>query len=347
MKKFKVFAAALAICAVSVTAGGCSDDNKIGKWFDQVLCAHEWDDGEVVKEATCASKGEIMYTCESCEKTKTEKTDKLPHTEVEIELEATCAKEGLTDGVKCAVCEEVLQQPKVVAKIPHFEVPNSEAVAATCTTAGLKPGTHCARCDEVITAETVIPALGHSEVPDSEAVAATCTTAGLKPGTHCARCDEVITAETVIPALGHSDNNSDGLCDVCNNFIYEPIGNNVILDYGFYRIYLNEVMALSIDTIIGGKYIPLELYIPPKGTSFTGDQLSESWFSNSGISEVTQTNIIVYVYEDYIEFSYQEGTFSGVYEDEQISGTLSNVDVLEAGNYIYKIDKLTKDLIIN
>ena len=305
MKKFKVFAAALAICAVSVTAGGCSDDNKIGKWFDQVLCAHEWDDGEVVKEATCASKGEIMYTCESCEKTKTEKTDKLPHTEVEIELEATCAKEGLTDGVKCAVCEEVLQQPKVVAKIPHFEVPNSEAVAATCTTAGLKPGTHCARCDEVI------------------------------------------TAETVIPALGHSDNNSDGLCDVCNNFIYEPIGNNVILDYGFYRIYLNEVMALSIDTIIGGKYIPLELYIPPKGTSFTGDQLSESWFSNSGISEVTQTNIIVYVYEDYIEFSYQEGTFSGVYEDEQISGTLSNVDVLEAGNYIYKIDKLTKDLIIN
>lgn len=163
MKKFKVFAAALAICAVSVTAGGCSDNNKVGKWFDQLFCTHEWDDGEVVKEATCASKGEIKYTCESCEKTKTKKTDKLPHTEVEIELEATCTEEGLTDGVKCAVCEEVLQQPKVVAKIPHFEVPNSEAVAATCTTAGLKPGTHCARCDEVISTEMVIPATGHTD----------------------------------------------------------------------------------------------------------------------------------------------------------------------------------------
>ena len=215
MKKFKVFAAALAICALSVTAGGCSDNNKVGKWFDQLLCTHEWDDGEVIKEATCASKGEIKYTCESCEKTKTKKTDKLPHTEVEIELEATCAKEGLTDGVKCAVCEEVLQQPKVVAKIPHFEVPNSEAVAATCTTAGLKPGTHCARCDEVITAETVIPALGHTEVPDSETIEATCTTAGLKPGTHCGLCNEVLSTAETIPMLEHEF--EYGYCVQCSS----------------------------------------------------------------------------------------------------------------------------------
>lgn len=214
MKKFKVFAAALAICAVSVTAGGCSDNNKVGKWFDQLLCTHEWDDGEVIKEATCASNGEIKYTCESCEKTKTKKTDKLPHTEVEIELEATCTEEGLTDGVKCAVCEEVLQQPKVVAKIPHFEVPNSEAVAATCTTAGLKPGTHCARCDEVITAETVIPATGHTEVTDA-AVAATCTTSGKTAGKHCSVCNTVITAQETIPATGHMDSNGDLSCDIC------------------------------------------------------------------------------------------------------------------------------------
>ena len=214
MKKFKVFAAALAICAVSVTAGGCSDDNKVGKWFDQLLCTHEWDDGEVTKEATCASKGEIKYTCESCEKTKTKKTDKLPHTEVEIELEATCTKEGLTDGVKCAVCEEVLQQPKVVAKIPHFEVPNSEAVAATCTTAGLKPGTHCARCDEVITEETVIPALGHLEVPDTE-VEATCTTSGLTEGKHCKRCNEVLEAQEEIPAAGHTEVTDAAVAATC------------------------------------------------------------------------------------------------------------------------------------
>ena len=242
MKKFKVFAAALAICAVSVTAGGCSDDNKVGKWFDQLLCTHEWDDGEVTKEATCASKGEIKYTCESCEKTKTKKTDKLPHTEVEIELEATCTKEGLTDGVKCAVCEEVLQQPKVVAKIPHFEVPNSEAVAATCTTAGLKPGTHCARCDEVITEETVIPALGHLEVPDT-AVEATCTTSGLTEGKHCKRCNEVLEAQETVPAILHTDENDDGNCDGCGGSMSVVAVQEVSFTTGkitdtWYRVYL-------------------------------------------------------------------------------------------------------------
>ena len=153
----------MAACAAlaCVTLGGCSVKDEANKWFDQILCDHEYDEGEVTKEATCANKGEITYTCEECGKTKTEKTDKLPHVEKEIEVAATCQETGLTEGVKCVVCEEILVYPKVVAKIAHTEIITSAELAATCTTAGQTKGSHCGVCDEVLSVSEGVPALGH------------------------------------------------------------------------------------------------------------------------------------------------------------------------------------------
>lgn len=159
IKKIIVMAACAALACV--TLGGCAIKDEANNWLDQILCDHEYDEGEVTKEATCANKGEITYTCEECGKTKTEKTDKLPHVEKEIEVAATCQETGLTEGVKCVVCEEILVYPKVVAKIAHTEIITSAELAATCTTAGQTKGSHCGVCDEVLSVSEGVPATGH------------------------------------------------------------------------------------------------------------------------------------------------------------------------------------------
>ena len=115
--------------------------------------------------------------------------------------EPTCTESGLTDGVKCDKCDEVLTEQTTIPAVGHTEVIDA-AVAATCTTAGLTGGKHCSVCDEVLIAQTIISALGHTEVID-KAVSATCTTTGLTKGKHCSVCDKILVAQTVVAVLGH------------------------------------------------------------------------------------------------------------------------------------------------
>jgi len=70
-------------------------------------CDHEYDDGKVTKEATCAEEGEITYTCELCDNTKVKSIDKIEHTydSGKIAKEATCTEEG-EKIYTCEVCEE-------------------------------------------------------------------------------------------------------------------------------------------------------------------------------------------------------------------------------------------------
>ena len=60
---------------------------------------HQWDEGVVTKEPTCAAEGEKLFTCSVCKETKTEKIDKTNnHTPGEAQREnvkeATCTKDG-------------------------------------------------------------------------------------------------------------------------------------------------------------------------------------------------------------------------------------------------------------
>lgn len=41
----------------------------------QANCNHVWDEGTVKVEATCEDEGKMVYKCEECGKTKTEKID--------------------------------------------------------------------------------------------------------------------------------------------------------------------------------------------------------------------------------------------------------------------------------
>ena len=115
----------------------------------------------------------------------------------------TCAQAGLTDGVKCNTCGNIVTPQEVIPALDHTEE-DIPAVAATCTATGLTAGKKCSVCGEIILAQEVVPALGHTE-EDIPAVAATCMETGLTAGKKCSVCGEIILAQEVVPALGHKE----------------------------------------------------------------------------------------------------------------------------------------------
>ena len=167
---------------------------------------------------------------------------KKHHAVTDKAVEATCSKEGLTEGKHCSVCNQVLVEQKKVRKKRHVlqkkkgtpatcteygwtdrifctvcntitqrrvriaplghTIVTDQAVEATCTQNGLTEGKHCSVCNEVITKQKEIPAKGHTIVTD-KAVKATCEQSGLTEGTHCSDCNEVIQKQETIAALGH------------------------------------------------------------------------------------------------------------------------------------------------
>ncbi len=185
---------------------------------------HSWNEGVVTENATCVSDGVKTFTCtrDNCNATKTETIKATGHTEGPaatctesqnctvcgdvlvaakghtneiIPAEApTCTKTGLTAGVKCSVCDEILTAQE---EVPVIEHPWDEGVIkagdeATCTVDGVKTYT-CTVCDA--TKEETIKAAHKWDETDK---APTCTEAGA--GATCSVCGE--TTEEV-DALGH------------------------------------------------------------------------------------------------------------------------------------------------
>ena len=94
--------------------------------------AHEHSYTAVVTEPTCTEQGYTTYTCECGDSYVADYTDALGHTEEIIPaVEATCTESGLTEGVKCAVCGEILVEQEVIPALGHDW-----------------KGTGCTRCDE-------------------------------------------------------------------------------------------------------------------------------------------------------------------------------------------------------
>ena len=205
-KSIKTLITAFALCAVSafaVVASGCNVKDKI----EQTRCDHVMIDGKVTKEATCSEVGEKILECTMCTYTETEKIPKLAHTEIELKaVSPTCTKSGLTSGIKCGVCDEVLVVQTVVNPMGH-NVVSDKAVPSTCTSTGLTEGSHCKRCTTVFQVQATTPMLEHTLIEVSS-YAATCEDKGFTGGLKCKNCDYAIDGE-VLPALGHSYDNGE------------------------------------------------------------------------------------------------------------------------------------------
>ena len=187
-----------------------------------------------------------VFAFTACENKNTE----TPHSHTEIidpAVAPTCIEPGLTAGMHCSVCNEVIKAPEFIKPFGHTEVVD-EAVVPTCTESGLTKGNHCAVCGEVLVEQETINAIGHPVVVD-EAVDVTCTQAGRTEGKHCSVCGIVLVKQEIINALGHTvvvDSavpptcTESGLtegrhCSICDEVLktpeyIKPNGHSVVVD---------------------------------------------------------------------------------------------------------------------
>lgn len=175
---------------------------------------HDWDEGEVTKEATCGEDGEMTYTCKACGETKTEAIEATgEHTPGDWELvrdntfvDSTCTKEGNGTYVKkCTECDEILEsENRPIEKKDHEFEQTKVIKEPTCTEEGEAEVT-CVNCGE--TSTEVIEATGRTpgEAVQENVVAATCTEDGsYDEVVYCTVCGEELSRETkTAGALGH------------------------------------------------------------------------------------------------------------------------------------------------
>lgn len=130
--------------------------------------------------------------------------DNLDHSVITIKgYEATCAKEGLTDGVICEYCAFVYTPQEVIVSPPHKPI-IVPAVAPSCKNEGSTLGSICEGCGEVYVASEVVPKLEHETVCDNNAVEPDCENTGLTDSFSCTLCGDVVVEQEVVDALGHS-----------------------------------------------------------------------------------------------------------------------------------------------
>ena len=162
------------------------------------------------KESNCTEKGnKEYYTCSGCDKLFSDAEgqneidapvtiDEKGHVQVTvIGTKPTCTESGISNGVKCSVCEAVIEAQTELPPSEHKKevIPG---FAATHTENGLTDGEWCPDCEVIFVSRKVIPAEGHTEeiIPGK---AATCTETGLTDGKKCSVCKETLVAQEIIP----------------------------------------------------------------------------------------------------------------------------------------------------
>ena len=182
-------------------------------------CAHEWDDGEVTKAATCSTAGVKTFTCikDGCGSKSTAPIPATGHNYVDdhVSKKATCTTVG-TKVQKCNNCQGTNYVP--IPATGHDYVDDHISEEPTCITDGTKVQ-KCNNCQG--TKDVPIPAMGHKYGSWETVTAATCKTNGLKKRV-CKICDDEVTE--VITMLDHTYvdryvSNGDGthtlVCSAC------------------------------------------------------------------------------------------------------------------------------------
>ena len=340
MRNLRKFFIALACAATAALlafgAVGCS--KSIPQWIKEQQCGeHEWNNGEVTKVASCAEEGEMTYTCTECGKVDVQVLALLPHTELVVEkIDASCTKEGYTDGVICEVCETWVVERSVIPKKDH-KVIHEKAVAPTCLTSGMTAYSYCSECEEVFKEKQTVAALGHKLVT-IEGYSATCEESGLTNGAKCERCGTIYTEQEVVPALGHKDDNFDYSCDSCGALVgqLEKLESGLNLGFGRYRIY-RQNETFSFDLLVAyddefGKQTGMScVYVPALGDSSP---------ETLDLENLSGEMITIYVDDTYIDIVIRDanGTYTAYGESYDIDKTAGiSIQELITSFDLYKI----------
>ncbi len=212
---------------------------------------HTWDEGEVIKEATCTANGQMLYTCTAngCGGQYIARIDAPGHSYGEwiAEEEATCLEGGVRGHYECPGCGKFFDEDKneitdlTIGALNH-DIKQHEAKEPTCTEVGWEAYETCSRCDYTTYKE--IAALGHDKKAH-DAKDPTCLDKGWEAYETCSRCDYTTYKE--IAALGHDKKAHDAkdptcteigwkayeTCSRCDYTTYEEIGvlgHNIVVD---------------------------------------------------------------------------------------------------------------------
>ena len=169
------------------TQTGLSDSKKCS------VCGTELEKAIVIPIKPHEYTDKYDKSCNNCDFVR---DAECAHTEtVTIEgKNATCTELGLTDGIKCTECGEILIAQTTVGALGHIGVIDA-AVAPTCTESGLTEGKHCSRCNATLVAQTTVGALGHTEIWVVD-VEATCKNEGEKHK-KCTICHEKLETSII------------------------------------------------------------------------------------------------------------------------------------------------------
>ncbi len=185
---------------------------------------HNWNDGEITKEATCAVNGNKKYTCTDCGSTKNETIAATGnHTLTLVEkAEVTCLNDGHYAYNQCSVCDlcfvidpEATGEPtgatfdvfKTIEKYYFTQlghsytgayVSDNKTHSQLCVNGCGQPG------EAVDHTEETIPGY-----------AATCTEAGLSDGKKCTVCGTVTVEQNTIDATGHTEKEIPAVAATC------------------------------------------------------------------------------------------------------------------------------------
>ncbi len=151
---------------------------------------------------TCTAKGKTIYTAIFTNRAfakQTRTVENIPangHKPVAVGYAATCAKAGLTDGVKCSVCDAWITPSETIpATGKHSFGAWKTTKAPTCTATGTQSRS-CSVCNKVET--QTLAKLAHKPTT-VKGYAATYAKAGLTDGVKCSVCGTWITPQTAIP----------------------------------------------------------------------------------------------------------------------------------------------------
>ena len=175
---------------------------------------HTYSDEFIVDcESTCTTEGKKSRHCIFCD-AKTEETT-IPlaqHTEQIIPGYASdCINPGLTDGLECAVCKEVIRECDLIDELGHDMGDFVVTISPTCQSEG-EEMSKCSRCEEA--ESRTIDMLSHeAEILGKKD--ATCTETGLTAGAICKNCNTILIVQEIIGIKDHTDTDGNYKCDMC------------------------------------------------------------------------------------------------------------------------------------
>lgn len=202
-----------------------------------LLHTHEFGEWTTVTEPTCTVPGEQQRNCE-CGELEREAIAAIGHTEVvDAAVDATCTKDGRTEGSHCSVCGETIVAQECIKRLGHTRVIEVE-VPATCTEEGRTEAAYCSTCHKTFVTSTVIQKSAHTKevIP---AIPATCT-AGWSEGIRCSVCQTVIKQPEPIAPI-HSYRG--GRCTQCGD---------THIDYSDVRMYASHDAYAFFETVENG-----------------------------------------------------------------------------------------------